>query len=91
LAEGGAPKPDERIGIKEAAQRLGIHGNTLRGWIDRGHVHAYRLPTGRRILLLSEIERIERETFGTPAPADAGAAAGDEPGPAHDREKPASP
>jgi excisionase family DNA binding protein len=91
LADGGAPEPEERIGIKEAADRLGIHGNTLRGWIDRGHVHAYRLPTGRRILLLSEIERIERETFGSPAPSDATEPAADETGPEGEQARPGAP
>lgn len=32
----------------QAARELGVHANTLRGWVDRGLVPAVRLPSGYR-------------------------------------------
>jgi excisionase family DNA binding protein len=54
------------IPLKAAADRLGVHDNTVRNWIDRGVLHAYRLPTGARRLPVAEVERLEREMFAVP-------------------------
>jgi excisionase family DNA binding protein len=55
--------------IADAAQRLGVHENTVRNWIDQGLLDGYRTPTGRRKLRLDSVERLEREMFGVPSPA----------------------
>jgi excisionase family DNA binding protein len=57
------------IPISEAADRLGVHENTVRNWIDQGLLDGYRTPTGRRKLRLESVERLEREMFGVPSPA----------------------
>ena len=57
------------IRISEAADRLGVHENTVRNWIDQGLLDGYRTPTGRRKLRLESVERLEREMFGVPSPA----------------------
>lgn len=57
------------ITISEASDRLGVHENTVRNWIDRGLLHGYRTPSGRRKLRLESVERLEREMFGAPSPA----------------------
>jgi len=57
------------IPIADAAQRLGVHENTVRNWIDQGLLDGYRTPTGRRKLRLDSVERLEREMFGVPSPA----------------------
>jgi excisionase family DNA binding protein len=54
------------IPIADAAQRLGVHENTVRNWIDQGLLDGYRTPTGRRKLRLDSVERLEREMFGVP-------------------------
>lgn len=54
------------IPISEAAERLGVHENTVRNWIDQGLLDGYRTPTGRRKLRLTGVERLEREMFGVP-------------------------
>jgi excisionase family DNA binding protein len=54
--------------ISEAAERLGVHENTVRNWIDQGLLDGYRTPTGRRKLRLDSVERLEREMFGAPSP-----------------------
>ncbi len=54
------------IPISVAADRLGVHENTVRNWIDQGLLDGYRTPTGRRKLRLTSVERLEREMFGVP-------------------------
>jgi excisionase family DNA binding protein len=56
------------IPISVAAERLGVHENTVRNWIDRGLLDGYRTPTGRRKLRLDSVERLQREMFGFPLP-----------------------
>lgn len=56
------------IPLADAAQRLGVHENTVRNWIDHGLLDGYRTPTGRRKLRLDSVERLEREMFGVPSP-----------------------
>ncbi len=58
------PRP-ATIPIKEAAERLDVHENTIRNWVDQRLIGGYRTPTGRRKVLLSEVERLERETYGS--------------------------
>lgn len=55
------------IPISVAAERLGVHENTVRNWIDRGLLDGYMTPTGRRKLRLTSVERLEREMFGFPS------------------------
>ena len=49
--------------ISEAARELGVHPNTLRGWVDRRLVPAVRLPSGHRRFEPEQIERIKREMY----------------------------
>jgi len=56
------------IPISVAAERLGVHENTVRNWIDWGLLAGYLTPTGRRKLRLDSVERLEREMFGLPSP-----------------------
>jgi hypothetical protein len=52
----------------DAADRLGVHENTVRNWIDRGLLDGYLTPTGRPKLRLESVERLQREMFGFPSP-----------------------
>jgi len=56
----------EMIPLREAAQRLGVHENTVRNWIDQGVIVGTRLPTGTRRLPVAEVERLGREMFAMP-------------------------
>jgi len=47
--------------ISQAAERLGIHVNTLRAWSDKGLVQHVKLPSGYRRFPTSEIDRLRRE------------------------------
>ena len=47
--------------ISQAAQRLGVHPNTLRTWADKGLVPHVKLPSGYRRFTVAEVERLRRE------------------------------
>jgi len=49
--------------ISQAARRLGVHPNTLRGWADRGLVPMIKLPSGYRRFDPDAIEQ-ERQKMG---------------------------
>lgn len=52
--------------IRDAAAELGVHENTIRNWIDRGYLRAYRLPSGHRRLPADEVHRLMGELFAVP-------------------------
>lgn len=60
------------IPIAVAAERLGVHENTVRNWVDRGLLDGYLTPTRRRKLRLDSVERLEREMFGFPPVVELG-------------------
>ena len=54
--------------LKEAAEQLGVHPNTLRNWERRGVIRLERLPGSKyRRVPVHEVQRIERE-LTQPAP-----------------------
>jgi MerR family transcriptional regulator, copper efflux regulator len=54
--------------LKEAAEQLGVHPNTLRNWERRGVIRLDRLPGSRyRRVPVYEVQRVERE-LTQPAP-----------------------
>jgi excisionase family DNA binding protein len=52
--------------IRGAAAEFGVHENTVRNWIDRGYLRAYRLPSGHRRLPATEVNRLLGELFAVP-------------------------
>lgn len=50
------------ISFREAAQRLGVHENTVRRYADRGLIRAVRLPSGVRRLRRSDVEAMQPES-----------------------------
>ena len=54
-------KPRGMLTVGEAAERLGVHPNTLRAWADRGLIKHVRLPSGYRRFPVSEVERLRQE------------------------------
>ena len=55
------------ISFREAAQRLGVHENTVRRYADRGLIRAVRLPSGVRRLRRTDVEALQ------PSPDEAAA------------------
>ena len=42
------------LSTRKAAERLGVHPNTLRGWFKDGFIHATRTPGGNRLFQVAE-------------------------------------
>ena len=53
---------DELLTVKEIAERLKVHQNTVRAWLDRAEIHGIRLSgkAGWRVRE-SELERFLKE------------------------------
>ncbi len=55
-------KVDQMMTIKEVADLLHVHPNTLRRWSEQGRIVAYRItPRGDRRFKKSDIERFIEE------------------------------
>ena len=55
------PTSPRLLSITQAAERLGVHYQTLRAWADKGLVPVVRLPSGYRRFDPDAIERVRRE------------------------------
>ena len=54
------PQPANYITLKQAAQQLGVHEQTLRSWERQGLIHLARLPkSGYRRVPVEEVQRIQ--------------------------------
>lgn len=49
------------LGLREAAQRLGVHSTTLRRWADTGQIPVMVTPGGHRRFAVSDLERFAEE------------------------------
>jgi excisionase family DNA binding protein len=54
--------------VRQAAQALGVHENTVRRWEERGLLHAVRLPSGVRRFRPEDIEQMREQMFSGFAP-----------------------
>ena len=48
----------QHVGIGEAAKILGVHPNSVRDWIEKGKLKAYRTPGKRRMISVADIKRL---------------------------------
>ena len=55
------------VPIRTAAERLGVHENTIRNWIDKEIIEHFRLPSGVRRIPEREVKRLEAEMFAVPS------------------------
>lgn len=63
----------EFLNVRETAQLLGVHENTVRNWEARGLLRAVRLPgSGFRRFSSGDVERLRRDVFEQLAPATEG-------------------
>jgi excisionase family DNA binding protein len=63
----------ELLNVRETAQALGVHENTVRNWEARGLLRAVRLPgSGFRRFSSDDVERLRREMLDQLAPATEG-------------------
>jgi excisionase family DNA binding protein len=54
--------------VRQAAQALGVHENTIRRWEQRGLLHAVRLPSGVRRFRPEDVEQMREQMFSGFAP-----------------------
>ena len=60
----------EFLNVRQAADELGVHENTIRNWEERGILHGIRLPGSNfRRFPREEIARMRDEMFAQYAPA----------------------
>jgi excisionase family DNA binding protein len=60
----------EFLNVRETAQQLGVHENTVRNWNARGVLQGIKLPgSGFRRFPRDEVERMRREMLAGYAPA----------------------
>jgi len=55
-------------GVGDAASVLGVSADTVRRWIDSGHLTATRTPGGRRRIEGAVLARFAQSLHGTPDP-----------------------
>ncbi len=61
------------LNVRETAEWLGVHENTIRNWEKRGLLHAVRLPgSGFRRFDAAEVDRMWKDMTSHLAPADTG-------------------
>jgi excisionase family DNA binding protein len=59
----------EFLNVRETAQQLGVHENTVRNWEESGVLRGIKLPgSGFRRFPREEIERMRREMLESYAP-----------------------
>lgn len=54
--------------VREAANALGVHENTLRRWEEKGYLRAVKLPTGVRRFRAEDIRVLRDQMFNGFAP-----------------------
>jgi excisionase family DNA binding protein len=60
----------EFLNVRETAEQLGVHENTVRNWESSGVLRGIRLPgSGFRRFPRDEVERMRSEMLGSYAPA----------------------
>jgi excisionase family DNA binding protein len=47
----------------EAAERLGVHPNTLAGWVQRGWLRGIKMPSGETRFLEEEVEQLRERIY----------------------------
>jgi excisionase family DNA binding protein len=55
--------PMALVGVRQAAEELGVHENTLRRWEQKGLIKAVKLPTGVRRFRKEDVERLRDEMW----------------------------
>lgn len=50
--------------VRQAAERLGVHENTVRRWEQAGWINAVRLPSGVRRFRPEDVERLRERIYG---------------------------
>lgn len=61
----------ETVTIRDAAEGLGVHENTVRNYLNKHLLGYVQRPSGHRRVLKADLERLQHEMFaGPPAVVD---------------------
>lgn len=52
------------LGVREAANVLGVHENTLRRWAEKGYLKPVVNPSGVRRFRKGDIQQLRRRMYG---------------------------
>jgi excisionase family DNA binding protein len=55
--------PAKPLRRAEAAERLGVHPNTLAGWVQRGWLKAIKMPSGETRFREQDIEELRERIY----------------------------
>jgi excisionase family DNA binding protein len=53
----------ELLSVGQAADQLDVSPSTVRNWVEKGYIHAFRLPSGVRRIPQEEITRLVQDYF----------------------------
>ena len=56
-----ASSPEQWLGLRDAAQRLGVHETTLRIWADMGEIRVMVTPGGHRRFSVADLDQFAEE------------------------------
>jgi excisionase family DNA binding protein len=59
-----ASRKTEVLRRSEAARRLGVHPNTLAGWVKRGWLKGIEMPGGETRFREDEVEQLRERIYG---------------------------
>lgn len=60
------PATPDTVSIKEAAEALDVHPNTIRNYLAKHYLGYVERPSGHRRVLKADLERLRREMFSGP-------------------------
>jgi excisionase family DNA binding protein len=58
------------LSVGQAAGELHVSPSTVRNWVDKGYISAFRLPSGVRRIPQDEVTRLVNEYFAFAAPVE---------------------
>ena len=58
-----APSTPKVLRRGEAAQRLGVHPNTLASWVDRGWLKGVKMPSGEVRFREEDVEQLRERIY----------------------------
>lgn len=58
-----APIKPKVLRRAEAAERLGVHPNTLAGWVNRGWLRGIKLPSGETRFSGDEVDALRERIY----------------------------
>lgn len=65
------------LSVGQAAHELDVSPSTIRNWVEKGYLHAFRLPSGVRRIPQDEVSRLVNDYMKFAAPVDAADGPGD--------------